>query len=218
MLLNIRSLPRITNPNIFHCSSCQVSILVEHVLWKTAFLHLVLVLERKRSAHVRELPRLSQRMTYMQNEYREDGLLPLVAQFLSGELNIFLQFLDRIFQRRPRIIDLIHDQDPLPDQVLHLPQTRQVNPLSSSDFGPGLLDLARSVGGRRVGGREGFVEGQADGLDRDVGGAGLLEKGSQNSSRHVATTTDGDHELRLEFFQNAGRGLLAQFVDLSQRR
>jgi hypothetical protein len=44
MLVNICSLPWITNPNIFNRSSCQIPVLSEQLFGKSAFLFLVLVL------------------------------------------------------------------------------------------------------------------------------------------------------------------------------
>jgi hypothetical protein len=44
MLVNIRCLPRITNPDIVNRASRQVSILLEHILGKVALLLLILVL------------------------------------------------------------------------------------------------------------------------------------------------------------------------------
>lgn len=152
--------------------------------------------------------------TYVQNEDREDSLLPLASQLLSGKLDILLQFLDGIFQCRPGIIDLIYDQDALADQVLHLAQTRQIQPLCPRDLGTELLDIAGSICAGSVGGRKRFVERQANGLDRDVGRAWLLEEGPQNSSRHISTTTDCNHKLWLEVLQDARCCFLAQLVNL----
>ena len=61
---------------------------------------------------------------------------------------------------------------------------------------------------------QGLVEGKADGLDGDIWRARLLEKRSQNTRRNVAASTDGDHQLRFEFFKNTRGDFLAQFVDL----
>lgn len=65
-----------------------------------------------------------------------------------------------------------------------------------------------------MGGRQGLVEGKANGLDGDVGRAWLLQERSQNARRYVSTSADGDHQLRLELFENSGSCFLTQFVDL----
>lgn len=61
---------------------------------------------------------------------------------------------------------------------------------------------------------QGLVEGKPDGLDGDIWRTRLLEKGSQNARRYVATSTDGNHQLRFEFFENTRSDFLAQLVDL----
>lgn len=124
---------------------------------------------------------------------------------LPRNFNILLQLLNRILQRRPRIIHLIHDQHALAHQIRHLAQRRKVQPLRPGDLGARRLDL---VVAKRL------VQGEPDGLDGDVGTAGLLEEGSQNSRGHVAAAADGDHELRLEVGQELGCRLLAELVHL----
>lgn len=134
--------------------------------------------------------------------------LSLGAHLLARSLNVLLQLLDGILERRPGVIDLIHDQDLLADQVLHLAQARQVEPLGAGDGRAGLLD--DGIGG------EGLVEGQANGLDGDVGGAGGLQEGPQDTRGHVTTTANGDDEMRLEVLEDVGGGLLAELVNLEK--
>lgn len=79
-----------------------------------------------------------------------------------------------------------------------------------------------------------LVEGETDGLDGDVGAAGLLEEGSrvvtlascifgvqgtrgglpQNARRDVASTANGDHEVGLELIEDLLGRLLTELVDL----
>lgn len=59
-----------------------------------------------------------------------------------------------------------------------------------------------------------LVQRQPDGLDGDIGRTGLLQERSQDARRYIATAADGDHELRLEFMEDARGGFLAELVDL----
>jgi hypothetical protein len=97
--------------------------------------------------------------------------------------------------------------------------------LCAGDFCAGGFDF-------RVGaGAELFVEGETDGLDGDVGRAGLLEEGPgvvlswcvgnavglrvpENARGDIASTADGDHEVGLELIEDLVRRFLAQLVDL----
>jgi len=47
VLIDICSFPRIANPNISHCTSGKISIIVEHIFRQLALLLLVLVLQTK---------------------------------------------------------------------------------------------------------------------------------------------------------------------------
>ena len=137
--------------------------------------------------------------TYMQNKDAKLRLGSISTHSLSGNLHILLKLLDSIFQRSSRIIDLVHDQDSLSDQVLHLAKGRQIQPLGAGDLGAGSLDLVSG---------QGLVEGQADGLDGDVGLAGLLEERAEDAGRDVTATADGNHELGLEVREDpVGRDL-----------
>lgn len=73
-------------------------------------------------------------MTYMQNKHIKLSRLALPTERLLGRLNILHQLTNRILQRRPRIINLIDNQDILADQVGHLQRT-QIQPLRARDFG-----------------------------------------------------------------------------------
>lgn len=149
----------------------------------------------------------------MQNEDRECSL-SLNPQPLSRGLDILLKLLNGILKRRPGIIHLIHDQYPLPDQVRHLSQTRQVQPLCPRHLCSWLLNISRCRGSR-CSRRQLLVERQPDGLDGDVGGSGALEEGAQHARGHVATTADGDHELWVELIEDLWRSFLAKLVDLA---
>lgn len=123
-------------------------------------------------------------------------------------LDILLELLDGVLERGPRVVHLVHDQDALPDQVLHGAQRREVEPLGARDLVADLLDdLVGRVG-------ELLVQGQTDGLDRDVWAAGLLEEGAEDAGGDVAASADGDHEVRLELGEDGDGGLLAEFVYL----
>lgn len=107
-------------------------------------------------------------------------------------LHILLQLLNRILQRSTSIINLINNQHPLADQIRHLPQRSQIQPLRARNPGPRSLNISI----RRVG--QLLVQRQADGLDRDVGAARLLEERPQDARGHVTAAANGDHQLRLE--------------------
>lgn len=59
-----------------------------------------------------------------------------------------------------------------------------------------------------------LVQGEADGLDGNVGGAGGLQEGSEDAGWNVTTTSDGNHEMRLEVIKDLLPSLLTKFVDL----
>lgn len=143
----------------------------------------------------------------MENKDAELGLGRIGSEPLAGLLDILLQLLDGILERRPGVVDLVHDQDTLADEVLHLAEGGEIEPLGAGDLCADLLDLAVA---------EGLVQGETDGLDGDVGRSRLLEERAQDTGRDVAATADGDHELRLELLEDLGSGLLAQLVDLQQ--
>lgn len=143
----------------------------------------------------------------MENKDAKLSLGGIRSEPLAGLLDVLLQLLDGILERRPGVVDLVHDQDALADEVLHLAQGGEIEPLGAGDLCANLLDLAVA---------ERLVQREADGLDGDVGGSGLLEERAQDTRRDVAAAADGDHELRLEILEDFGSGLLAQLVDLLQ--
>lgn len=140
----------------------------------------------------------------------ENGKLGLevAANLGPGLLDILLQLLDGVLEGGAGVVDLIDNQDALADQVGHLAQSGQVEPLGARDLGAGGLDIGIRLGA------QGLVQREADGLDGDVGAAGLLEERAQDARGHVAAAADGNHQLRLEVGQDLGRGLLAQLVHL----
>ena len=109
------------------------------------------------------------KITHVQHEDEEVGLLALTTQLLLSLLNILLQLAHSILQSCPGVINLVHDQNVLANQVGHL-QRAQVQPLCTGHLG------ARDLLG--VSTTEVFVEGQADGLDGDVGITWALKEGS----------------------------------------
>lgn len=113
-------------------------------------------------------PERFQEITYVKHKDKEVGLLALTAQLLLRRLNVLLEFPNSIFQRRPGVIDLVHDEDVLSDQVVHL-QRAKVQPLCAGDLGTGNLF---GVAATQV-----FVKRQTDSLDGDVGLAGALQEG-----------------------------------------
>lgn len=144
--------------------------------------------------------------THMEDKDAELGLGGIGAHLEPGDLDVLLQLLDGVLERGAGVVDLVDDQDALADQVGHGAEAGQIEPLGASDLGAGLLFDVVS--------RQALVEREADGLDRDVGRAGLLEERPQDACRHVATAADGDHELRLEPLQDRARGFLAELVHL----
>lgn len=104
----------------------------------------------------------------MQHEDEEVGLLALTTKLLLCLLDILLQLAHSILQGCPGVINLIHNQDVLANQVGHL-EGAQVEPLCAGDLG------ARNL--FRVTKAQILVEGQTDGLDWDVGLARALNEG-----------------------------------------
>lgn len=135
------------------------------------------------------------------------GVLALEAQLLPGGLDVLLQLLDGVLEGGSGVVDLVDDEDLLAYEVLHLAEAGQVEPLGTGDLLAGFLHDAVA---------EGLVERQADGLDGDVGAAGLLEEGAQDAGGHVAPAADGDHEVGLEVVEDVRGGLLAELVDLER--
>jgi len=185
MLVDIDSLPRVVDPDVSDSLGSGVTG-GEHLVRELALLGLVLVVE---------------------NEDAELGLGGggTVTHALAGNLNVLLELLDGVLEGCSGVVDLINNEDSLSDEVLHLAESGQVEPLCSGDLGTGGLDF---IVAKR------FVEGETDGLDGDVGSAALLEERSEDSSRDVTTTTDGDQKLGLEVGEELLSGLLAHLVHI----
>lgn len=83
--------------------------------------------------------------------------------------------------------------------------------MCAGDFGAGDFDFFVGRGG------EFFVEGESDGLDGDVGRTRGFEEGAEDAGGDVAAAADGDDEVGFEGGENAGRGVLAEFMDLVRR-
>lgn len=126
----------------------------------------------------------------MQHKDRESRLLALTTRLLLHLANILLELADGILERRPGVIDLVDDENVLADQVANL-QRRQVEPLGARDLGAGRLDGV---------GAEGLVQAEANGLDRDVGAAGLLQEGAERGvSSILVDWMQVGMELRLSY-------------------
>ena len=95
-------------------------------------------------------------------------------ELFSFPFDVLLELAHGVLERSAGVVDLVHDQDVLADQAGHL-QRGQIEPLRARDFGAGLLDrvigLVGGCGcGCGCGGRgEGFIEGEPNGLDGDIG-------------------------------------------------
>jgi hypothetical protein len=181
---NLHGLPWVVDPGVTNGDGGDVTALVHHVLGELALLRLVLVVE---------------------HEDRELRGLGTPASLLCRLGDILLQLLDGVLEGSPGVVDLVHDQNVLADQVGHL-ETAKVQPLCPGNLGARLLDLG--VGTERL------VQRKANSLDGNVRAAGGLEERSENARGDVATTADGDHEVRLALIENARAGLLAQLVHL----
>jgi hypothetical protein len=181
---NLHGLPWVVDPGVTNGDGGDVTALVHHVLGELALLRLVLVVE---------------------HEDRELRGLGTPASLLCRLGDILLQLLDGVLEGSPGVVDLVHDQNVLADQVGHL-ETAKVQPLCPGNLGARLLDLG--VGTERL------VQRKANSLDGNVRAAGGLEERSENARGDVATTADGDHEVRLALIENARPGLLAQLVHL----
>ncbi len=144
----------------------------------------------------------------MEDKDAELGLGLLSAKTLSSSGDILLQLLDGVLEGGTGIINLIDNEDTLANQVGHLAQGSQIEPLGTGDPGTGGLNL------KIIGVAELLVQRQTDSLDGDVGGSRLLEERTQDTGRDVATTADGDDELGLELSEQLVGRLLAQLVHL----
>jgi len=142
VLVDVHGLPWVVDPGVANSDSGDVTALVHHVLGELALLRLVLV---------------------VQHEDRELRGLRTSAGLLCGLGDILLQLLNGVLEGSPGVVNLVHDQDVLSDQVGHL-ETAKIQPLCPCNFGAGLLNLG--VGTERL------VQRKADSLDGDVRGRG----------------------------------------------
>lgn len=110
--------------------------------------------------------------THVQNKDEEVSLLALTTKLLLSQLDILLKLAHSIFQCGTGIIDLVDNEDVLADQVGHL-EGAQIKPLGASDLGAGDLFGITTA--------EVLVEGQANGLNGDVGVTGSLEERTKRS-------------------------------------
>jgi hypothetical protein len=108
----------------------------------------------------------------VQDEDAEMRLLALAAELLHRGLDVLFELAHRVLERRARIVHLVDNQDVLANQVRHL-EGREVQPLRARYFCAGRFNVWVA------GGAELFVQGEADGLDGDVGCAGFLEEGAR---------------------------------------
>lgn len=143
----------------------------------------------------------------MKNKNAELRLGRIGAHAAAGFLNVLLQLLDGVFECGSGIVHLVNDEDALADEVFEGTESREIEPLSTSNLSARLLNL---VVAKRL------VKREANGLDGDVGRAGLLEEGPQDSSRNITAAADGDHELGLEIGEEPDRRLLAEIVNLKR--
>lgn len=212
MLIDINSLPGIVDPSVANSNSSLVSSL-DHVMGQNTLLGLVLVLVghicQFFTIHSFPIPlRKTGGITYVENKDAKLRLGQVLAttHSLTSSLNILLELLDGVFKSGSGIIDLVDNEDALANQVLHLTQGSEVEPLGTGDLFANLLNLGILA--------ERLVQRQADSLNGDIGRAGLLEERSQDTGGDVAAAADGNHQLGLELTQKTVGRLLAQLVDL----
>ena len=103
----------------------------------------------------------------MKHKNEKIRLLVLTSKLLLRRFDILLELPNCVFQRRPGIIDLVHDQDVFSNQVVHF-QGAKVQPLCASDLGA--WDLLRITTAQVL------VKRQADGLNRDVRLTGAFQE------------------------------------------
>lgn len=142
----------------------------------------------------------------MQDKDAKLGLGTISTHLLTGGFDVFLQFADGVFEGGAGVVDLVDDEDAFADEVFHGAEGAEIEPLGARHLGANLLHFFAAA--------EGLVEGEADGLDRNVGGPRLFEKGAEDAGRDIAATADGDHELGLEFGEQLAGGALAELMDL----
>lgn len=92
------------------------------------------------------------------------------AQLLGCCSHILLKFFHRVLERRSRVVDFVDDEYVLANKVGHL-KGGQIEPLGPRNLGAWRLDRIRWIRGWKL-----FVEGEANGLDRNIGSGWPLEK------------------------------------------
>jgi len=80
----------------------------------------------------------------MKNEDTE--LRRLAAELGPRHLDVLLELLDGVFERRARVVHLVNDQNPLAHQTAHLAQRAQIQPLRARHLCAGLLDVGIGTG------------------------------------------------------------------------
>lgn len=96
--------------------------------------------------------------------------LRATSHALPRSLDIFLQLPHRVLQRGPGIVHLVYDEDVFAHQIRHF-QRGKIEPLRARYLGAWRFD-----GLRRISRGQGFVEGEADRLNRDIRGGGPFEE------------------------------------------
>lgn len=142
----------------------------------------------------------------MEDKDAKLSLGQLTTHLLTGSFDILLELADSVLEGSAGIVDLVDNEDALTNEVLHLAESGEIEPLGAGDLCAGDLDLGVAA--------ELFVEAEADGLDGDVGGTGLLEERAEDAGGDVAAAADGDDEVGLELVQELFGRLLAQLVHL----
>ena len=118
----------------------------------------------------------------MQDKHKELCLLILPSHTPGLLLDILCEFLNGVLEGRTGIVDFIDNQDVLSNKVASF-YGGEVEPLGAGDLGSEGL-----FGGVWVG--EFFVEGEADGLDGDVGWSGGFEEGAEDTGGDETSTSD----------------------------
>lgn len=211
VLVNVGRFPGVADPYVPDGAGGMVAAAILDILGEGSLLWLVFVLfvcafHQKKTELLKRGWLRRKKETYVKDKNGKLGLL--ATKLLTGNLDVLLQLLDGVLERRAGVVDLVDNEDALADQVAHLAEGAEVEPLGARDLGSRLLDHLVVAGG------EALVEGEADGLDGDVGAAGLLEERAEDARGDVATTADGDHELGLDGLEKLGSSFLAKLVYL----
>ena len=122
--------------------------------------------------------------THMQHKNTKPRLRA-TSHALPRSLDIFLQLPHRVLQSRSGIVHFVYDEDVFAHQIRHF-ERGQIKPLRAGHLGAWRFDRLRGVARG-----EGFVEGEANGLDRDVGCGGPFEEGAGRRWRLAANKKVG---------------------------